>query len=204
MERVISFVGLFVMIGLAWLMSSNKRKFPWRVVIGGLILQFLFAAVMFASRDSAAAAIGKGPEPVAAAKAEDVAATVEEEPADAVAEAGPAEETANAAKGDEAEGKAAPEVPKPRRGLLGRVDDAFNALIDCVDAGSEFVFGANFKDHFFAFRVLPSIIFFAALMQGLYYLGVMQQIVRGLGFVVQRTLGTTNPSPRTICCMTPR
>jgi CNT family concentrative nucleoside transporter len=73
------------------------------------------------------------------------------------------------------------------------VDDAFNKLIDCVDAGSSFVFGDGFKEHFFAFRVLPSIIFFAALMQALYYLGVMQQVVRGLGFVVQRTLGTTGP-----------
>jgi concentrative nucleoside transporter, CNT family len=94
---------------------------------------------------------------------------------------------------EKADAKEAPAAPQPRRGLLGRVDDAFNALIDCVDAGSKFVFGDNFKDHFFAFRVLPSIIFFAALMQGLYYLGVMQQIVRGLGFVVQRTLGTTGP-----------
>ena len=42
MERVISFFGLFVMIGLAWLMSSHKRIFPWRVVIGGLLLQLVF------------------------------------------------------------------------------------------------------------------------------------------------------------------
>ena len=43
MERVISFFGLFVMIGLAWLMSSHKRVIPWRVIIGGLFLQFTFA-----------------------------------------------------------------------------------------------------------------------------------------------------------------
>jgi CNT family concentrative nucleoside transporter len=43
MERFISFCGLFVMIGLAWLMSSHKSKFPWRVVLGGLALQFVFA-----------------------------------------------------------------------------------------------------------------------------------------------------------------
>jgi CNT family concentrative nucleoside transporter len=43
MERFISFCGLFVMIGLAWLMSSHKSKFPWRVVIGGLALQLVFA-----------------------------------------------------------------------------------------------------------------------------------------------------------------
>jgi len=46
MERLTSFVGLFVMIGLAWLMSSNKRKVSVRLVVGGLLLQFLLAAIM--------------------------------------------------------------------------------------------------------------------------------------------------------------
>lgn len=168
MERVISFCGLLAMIFLAWLMSSHKRKFPWRVVVGGLVLQFIFAGVMFASRDSSAGAEG----------AAEVAATVEVEEA--------------AAEGKAPEGKT-PAEPVKRKGLLAAVDDAFNKLIDCVDAGSIFVFGENFKEHFFAFRVLPSIIFFAALMQALYYAGVMQRIVRGLGYLVQHTLGTTGP-----------
>ena len=38
MERVISFLGLFVMMGLAWLMSSHKRKISLRIVGGGLFL----------------------------------------------------------------------------------------------------------------------------------------------------------------------
>ena len=46
MERVISLFGLFVMIGLAWLMSSHKTRFPWRVVVGGVLLQFVFAIVV--------------------------------------------------------------------------------------------------------------------------------------------------------------
>ena len=46
MPRLISFFGLFVMIALAWLMSSHKRKIPWRVVIGGLALQFAFALLI--------------------------------------------------------------------------------------------------------------------------------------------------------------
>jgi CNT family concentrative nucleoside transporter len=143
MERFISFVGLLVMIGLAWLMSSHKRRFPWRVVIGGLLLQFVFAWMILKT--------------------------------------------------------------KPGLAFFDSVDGAFNALMDCVKAGSDFVFGIFGQDvdaaipprgsllNTFAFGVLPSIIFFAALMQVLYYAGIMQQIVRGLGFVVQRTLGTTGP-----------
>jgi CNT family concentrative nucleoside transporter len=44
---------------------------------------------------------------------------------------------------------------------------------------------------FFAFNVLPTIIFFSALMSVLYYLGIMQLIVQGLASVMQRTLGTS-------------
>jgi CNT family concentrative nucleoside transporter len=43
----------------------------------------------------------------------------------------------------------------------------------------------------FAFSVLPTIIFFSSLMSVLYYLGVMQWVVRGLAWVFQRVLGTS-------------
>lgn len=43
MERLISFCGLFAMMGLAWLMSAHKRKVPWRTIAGGVLLQFVFA-----------------------------------------------------------------------------------------------------------------------------------------------------------------
>ncbi|QDS98674.1 NupC/NupG family nucleoside CNT transporter [Adhaeretor mobilis] len=45
-QRLISLLGLFVMIGLAWLMSSHKRKIPWRIVFGGLGLQLAFALLI--------------------------------------------------------------------------------------------------------------------------------------------------------------
>jgi CNT family concentrative nucleoside transporter len=47
LERCISFVGLFFLIGLAWLLSSRRNLFPWRVVAWGLLLQFVFAALIF-------------------------------------------------------------------------------------------------------------------------------------------------------------
>lgn len=42
-QNVISFLGLFVLIFLAWCISEDRRRFPWRVVIWGLGLQFIFA-----------------------------------------------------------------------------------------------------------------------------------------------------------------
>ena len=62
-----------------------------------------------------------------------------------------------------------------------------------VDVGSTFVFGQDFADHFFAFKVLPTIIFFSAFMSVLYYLRVMQVAVQILGRLMQHTLGTTGP-----------
>ncbi len=44
---------------------------------------------------------------------------------------------------------------------------------------------------FLAFNVLPTIIFFSSLMSVLYHLGVMQRVVKGIAWVMQRTLGTS-------------
>ncbi len=38
--RIISLTGLFVMVLLAWLMSAHKTKLPFRIIIGGMLLQF--------------------------------------------------------------------------------------------------------------------------------------------------------------------
>ena len=44
---------------------------------------------------------------------------------------------------------------------------------------------------FFAFNVLPTIIFFSALMTILYHLGIMQAAVKGIAWVMQRTMRTS-------------
>ncbi len=44
--RFISLLGLILLIFIAWLMSSNRRRFPWRIVLVGLILQFSLAALV--------------------------------------------------------------------------------------------------------------------------------------------------------------
>ena len=43
MHQYIAVFGYVVMIFLAWLMSSHKLRFPWRVVLGGTFLQVTFA-----------------------------------------------------------------------------------------------------------------------------------------------------------------
>ena len=41
--KLVSLLGLVVMIAIAWAASLNRKKFPWRTVAWGLVLQFAFA-----------------------------------------------------------------------------------------------------------------------------------------------------------------
>jgi CNT family concentrative nucleoside transporter len=82
------------------------------------------------------------------------------------------------------------------RTTLGRwvfdgIGSVFEALLGYVDAGSLFVFGPKYQDFYFAFRILPTIIFVSSLMSILYHLGVMQRVVAAAAWCMQRTLGTS-------------
>lgn len=46
LPRVIPFIGMVILVALSWLMSSNRRRFPWRIVLVGLLLQYALAAVV--------------------------------------------------------------------------------------------------------------------------------------------------------------
>ena len=46
MERLVSFFGCFVLLGIAWLLSNNKKKINFRLVLWGLLLQFIFALII--------------------------------------------------------------------------------------------------------------------------------------------------------------
>ena len=75
-------------------------------------------------------------------------------------------------------------------------------ILDFTDAGAEYIFGPLFDSDalgralygdpslgsIFAFKVLPTIIFFASLMSVLYHLGLMQRLVQGMALVMRKTL----------------
>ena len=48
--KLISLLGLVVFIALGWLLSNNRRAFPWRTVLWGLGLQFAFALFILHTR----------------------------------------------------------------------------------------------------------------------------------------------------------
>jgi CNT family concentrative nucleoside transporter len=47
LQNLISFAGIFVLMGIAWLLSSDRRVINWRVVLWGTALQLLFALFLF-------------------------------------------------------------------------------------------------------------------------------------------------------------
>ncbi|HEX6089528.1 MAG TPA: Na+ dependent nucleoside transporter N-terminal domain-containing protein, partial [Gemmatimonadales bacterium] len=103
----------------------------------------------------------------------------------------------------------------PGRAFFDAVGRAITGLLGFQEQGARFVFGNLVQSNvpvglpgangaldttagyiantgaYFAFNVLPTIIFFSALMSVLYYLNVMQTIVKGIAWVMQKTLRTS-------------
>jgi len=81
--------------------------------------------------------------------------------------------------------------------FLNRAGKGVTSILDCALAGSRFVFGEALVDaggpagFVFAFRVLPTVVFVAALFAVLYHLGVMQWVVRGFAVVMAWLMGTS-------------
>jgi len=46
LQRLIGIIGIFVLLGIAWLLSNNRRKIDYRVVAWGIALQILFAVII--------------------------------------------------------------------------------------------------------------------------------------------------------------
>jgi concentrative nucleoside transporter, CNT family len=74
--------------------------------------------------------------------------------------------------------------------------DAVNKLLSFAFSGSEFVFGplgvkGSSIGFIFAFQVLPTIIFIAAVFAFLYHIGVMQLFIRAFAWVMTRVMGAS-------------
>jgi concentrative nucleoside transporter, CNT family len=79
------------------------------------------------------------------------------------------------------------------RDVMARAGAGVNKLLSYAFAGSQFVFGELGRQHssfgsIVAFQVLPTIIFISALFAALYYLGIMQLVIRGFAWCMQRTM----------------
>ena len=82
--------------------------------------------------------------------------------------------------------------------LFGFFDKVITRLISFSDAGSDFLFkslipGVGYHEAMvnFAFRALPTIIFFSSLMTVLYHFGIIQFIIKWIARIMQKTMGTS-------------
>lgn len=135
MSLIMSLVGMLVLIGIAVLLSDDRKAINVRTVGGAFAIQFLLGAFVLyipIGRDLLA-------------------------------------------------------------GFSAGVDNVINYGKD----GTNFLFGnlVNFSvdgiGFIFAFQVLPTLIFFSALISVLYYIGVMQWVIKILGGALQKALGTS-------------
>ncbi len=135
MERFIGIIGIFVLLGLALLMSNNRKKIDYKLVMFGLGLQISFAVLIL-----------KTP------------------------------------------------VGLP---FFKFFNVLISKLLNYSDQGGDFLFKSfvsgivESPNLNFAMRVLPTVIFFSALVSLLYYAGILQRIVKVIAWGVQKTMGTS-------------
>ena len=76
--------------------------------------------------------------------------------------------------------------------IFESIGQIFVNVLDYTKAGSEFLFGGmlNISSYgfIFAFQVLPTIIFFSALTSVLFYLGIIQKVVKAMGWLLSKLL----------------
>lgn len=133
MNIVWGLVGIFVVLGIAFLFSNNRKAINPRTILGGLAIQVSFAFIVLKW------------------------------------EAGKA--------------------------TLQWLTDSVTNIINYANEGINFLFGGVFAAEgigfVFAFQVLPVVIFFSALISVLYYLGVMQWVIKMIGGPLAKLLGTS-------------
>ncbi len=201
-------------------MSSDRRKINWRLVLMGVGLQILLAAIFFNSQnwtfsryfesysglESAVESNQITPETTDTSELLDGEyrnlSALQAAVKSGLVTRGDVDQSIVRASDD---GFA---VPRFNNGVVfAGVETFFKVISDSVEAGTGFVFRANTDpnnpDHqnppthprallyTFAFGVLPTVIFFAALMSVLYYIGLMQLVIRLMAWVMQKTLGVT-------------
>jgi CNT family concentrative nucleoside transporter len=87
--------------------------------------------------------------------------------------------------------------------VFDAIGHGFVRVLSFVNEGSRFIFGSlmdvNTFGFIFACQVLPTIIFFAALMGVLYHLGVMQAVVRVMAWAITRVMRVSGAETTSVC-----
>lgn len=126
MPKLISFLGLWVMLLFAWLLSEDRRRVHVRLIVTGMLFQLAFALLILRTT--------------------------------------------------------------PGRVVFDALQGFANGIVACGNEGSAFLFGDGFREHYFAFSVLPLIVFFSCLTSVLFYCGVIQRVIKVLAWSMVRLM----------------
>jgi CNT family concentrative nucleoside transporter len=206
--------GLATLIAIAWAFSNNKRVVNWQLVLTGIGLQVGFATCVLLGDAFIRWVVG--PESINAAGEVDpeilktwlwlvaVAALIALLLWVAPLLRPLAAQRRTFARISLAFAAIATLLALP---FSSRIFDAlgngFVKILSFVGAGSSFIFGSlmdtSTVGFIFAFQVLPTIIFFAALMGVLYHLGVMQAIVRVMALAITKVMRVSGAETTSVC-----
>lgn len=75
--------------------------------------------------------------------------------------------------------------------VFGEIGNQTTEFLNFVNVGASFVFGDKYTDHFFAFKVIPTVIFFSSFISICYYLGLVQAVVIVLAKFLSSVMGTS-------------
>ncbi len=131
MDKLIGLLGIAVILGIAVLLSNNRRAINWKLVLSGMGIQLVLAFLIL-------------------------------------------------------------NVPAVRSVFDG-FGNGIQALLDCARQGAAFVFGDELAKTKFVFAIVigASIVFVGALTSLAYHWGILQRIVRGLAFLLRRSMGVS-------------
>ncbi|MBW4417741.1 MAG: nucleoside:proton symporter [Myxacorys californica WJT36-NPBG1] len=163
--NLLSFAGIFALCGIAWLGSENRQIIPWKVILWGIGLQLVLGLLIFTF-------------PITRTLVSAVSTSV-----NAILDA--TEEGARFIFGPLL-------VPNPATPsgpiLIGRWI-ARAVTPPYVPVPGDRLSPENLSlGYVFAFRALPSVIFFSALMSLLYYLRLIQPVVQAFAKLFRRTM----------------
>ena len=93
-------------------------------------------------------------------------------------------------------------VPGGRQ-VFDWLGQGFVKILSFVNEGSNFIFGSLMNTEtygfIFAFQVLPTIIFFSALMGVLYHLNVMQAVVKAMAWAITKVMRVSGAETTSVC-----
>src|SRR5258706_12351791 len=196
MERFSALIGFVGILAIAFLLSTNRRAIRWKTVFWGLTLQILTAIAVLKGMQ-----IAKAFDTFMPALSQWIAALIFIALTVIVMQIAKRMEQGGGKKGLWTVYLVVCPVLFLSYNLLAflfeNLKEVVTRLISYTAEGSKFVFGplgdpANTNIGFvFAFRVLPTIIFIASIFAVLYYLGVMQIVVRFFAKLMSRFMAAS-------------